>query len=145
MLAGSAAEVTDFDGWMFRNCWYELSRNRGWQSSSDSGSGSGSTSPSTPSTPTTPTTPEVPPVNTSVPEQTSLVATPVETPVSEETDVIAPPETSAETIPTQTVSKSRQLRPQSLVAMITMTALLLGAGTSVAVLIIMDRLSVSLD
>ncbi|KAG8670893.1 hypothetical protein FPOAC2_04199 [Fusarium poae] len=33
MLAGSAAEVTEFDGWMLRNWWYELSRERGWQSS----------------------------------------------------------------------------------------------------------------
>lgn len=33
MLAGSAADVTDFDGWMLRNWWYELSRERGWQSS----------------------------------------------------------------------------------------------------------------
>lgn len=33
MLAGSAMEVTDFDGWMFRNWWYELSRERGWQNS----------------------------------------------------------------------------------------------------------------
>lgn len=32
MLAGSAADVTDFDGWMLRNWWYELSRERGWQS-----------------------------------------------------------------------------------------------------------------
>jgi hypothetical protein len=32
MLAGSAAEVTEFDGWMLRNWWYELSRERGWQS-----------------------------------------------------------------------------------------------------------------
>ncbi|CAG1969223.1 unnamed protein product [Fusarium graminearum] len=32
MLAGSATEVTDFDGWMLRNWWYELSRERGWQS-----------------------------------------------------------------------------------------------------------------
>ncbi|WYZ43294.1 hypothetical protein EsH8_VI_000993 [Colletotrichum jinshuiense] len=36
MLAGSAAEVTDFDGWMLRNWWYELSRSRGWQSGSSS-------------------------------------------------------------------------------------------------------------
>ncbi|KAF4991257.1 hypothetical protein FGRMN_7917 [Fusarium graminum] len=33
MLAGSATEVTDFDGWMLRNWWYELSRERGWQTS----------------------------------------------------------------------------------------------------------------
>ncbi|KAK1705932.1 uncharacterized protein BDZ83DRAFT_685606, partial [Colletotrichum acutatum] len=26
MLAGSAMEVTDFDGWMYRNWWYELSQ-----------------------------------------------------------------------------------------------------------------------
>lgn len=30
MLAGSSAEITEFDGWMLRNWWYELSRNRGW-------------------------------------------------------------------------------------------------------------------
>ncbi|RSL47432.1 hypothetical protein CEP54_013412 [Fusarium duplospermum] len=41
MLAGSSTEITDFDGWMFRNWWYELSRERGWQSgSSSSGSSS---------------------------------------------------------------------------------------------------------
>ncbi|KAF6802558.1 cellulose-binding family II protein [Colletotrichum sojae] len=41
MLAGSAAQITDFDGWMLRNWWYELSRERGWQSgTSSSGSGS---------------------------------------------------------------------------------------------------------
>ncbi|KAL2211237.1 hypothetical protein CC79DRAFT_1377821 [Sarocladium strictum] len=39
MKAGSASVITDFDGWMLRNWWYELSRNRGWQSAS-------STSPS---------------------------------------------------------------------------------------------------
>ncbi|SPO07619.1 uncharacterized protein DNG_10314 [Cephalotrichum gorgonifer] len=32
MLAGSSTEVTEFDGWMLRNWWYELSRQRGWQS-----------------------------------------------------------------------------------------------------------------
>lgn len=33
MNAGSATEITDFDGWMLRNWWYELSRDssRGWQ------------------------------------------------------------------------------------------------------------------
>lgn len=30
MLAGAAQEVTEFDGWMLRNWWYELSRERGW-------------------------------------------------------------------------------------------------------------------
>ena len=32
MLAGSASQITDFDGWMLRNWWYELSRDRDWQS-----------------------------------------------------------------------------------------------------------------
>lgn len=30
MLAGSSGRITDFDGWMLRNWWYELKRNRGW-------------------------------------------------------------------------------------------------------------------
>ena len=30
MLAGSSAVITEFDGWMLRNWWYELSRSRGW-------------------------------------------------------------------------------------------------------------------
>ncbi|KAJ4177639.1 hypothetical protein NW755_013752 [Fusarium falciforme] len=30
MLAGSSSRITDFDGWMLRNWWYELKRNRGW-------------------------------------------------------------------------------------------------------------------
>lgn len=31
MLAGSSSVITDFDGWMLRNWWYELSRDRNWQ------------------------------------------------------------------------------------------------------------------
>ncbi|KAM6532525.1 hypothetical protein FSOLCH5_001948 [Fusarium solani] len=46
MLAGSSTTITDFDGWMLRNWWYELSRKRGWQSGVSSGSSSGSSSPS---------------------------------------------------------------------------------------------------
>ncbi|EGY20564.1 hypothetical protein VD0002_g8055 [Verticillium dahliae] len=34
MLAGSSQAITEFDGWMLRNWWYELSRKRGWQSGS---------------------------------------------------------------------------------------------------------------
>lgn len=34
MSAGFVANITDFDGWMYRNWWYELSRERGWQKSS---------------------------------------------------------------------------------------------------------------
>ncbi|KXH52329.1 cellulose-binding family II protein [Colletotrichum nymphaeae SA-01] len=45
MLAGSAAQITDFDGWMLRNWWYELSRERGWQSGTSSSGSSGSAGP----------------------------------------------------------------------------------------------------
>lgn len=31
MQAGASTQITDFDGWMLRNWWYELSRNRNWQ------------------------------------------------------------------------------------------------------------------
>jgi hypothetical protein len=41
MLAGSATHVTDFDGWMLRNWWYELSRKRGWQSTASSSASKG--------------------------------------------------------------------------------------------------------
>ncbi|KAH7137433.1 hypothetical protein B0J13DRAFT_639898, partial [Dactylonectria estremocensis] len=41
MLAGSATEITDFDGWMYRNWWYELSQTHGWASSSAVASSSG--------------------------------------------------------------------------------------------------------
>ncbi|KAL1852525.1 hypothetical protein Daus18300_012123 [Diaporthe australafricana] len=34
MSKGFVSSMTDFDGWMFRNWWYELSRQRGWQKSS---------------------------------------------------------------------------------------------------------------
>ncbi|KAH6968175.1 hypothetical protein DER45DRAFT_513955 [Fusarium avenaceum] len=45
MLAGSATEVTDFDGWMLRNWWYELSRQRGWQTGVSSSGSKASTAP----------------------------------------------------------------------------------------------------
>ncbi|RSM04380.1 hypothetical protein CDV31_010082 [Fusarium ambrosium] len=48
MLAGSSTEITDFDGWMFRNWWYELSRERGWQSSSSSSGSSSEAAASAP-------------------------------------------------------------------------------------------------
>jgi hypothetical protein len=54
MLAGSAAQITDFDGWMLRNWWYELSRNRGWRSN---------TTPPTTTTARPPTTTTPPPSN----------------------------------------------------------------------------------
>ncbi|KAM0334703.1 hypothetical protein ACHAPQ_004991 [Fusarium lateritium] len=53
MLAGSATEVTDFDGWMLRNWWYELSRKRGWQSGVSSSGSKASTAPVTPKPATT--------------------------------------------------------------------------------------------
>lgn len=73
MLAGSAAQITDFDGWMLRNWWYELSRNRGWQSGS--GSGSGNTSPATSAKPPTTTTTKAPPAVTSTPPKTTAKTT----------------------------------------------------------------------
>ncbi|KKA28174.1 hypothetical protein TD95_004219 [Thielaviopsis punctulata] len=36
MWAGTSSVITEFDGWMLRNWWYELSRNRGWQNSTAS-------------------------------------------------------------------------------------------------------------
>ncbi|RKL33884.1 hypothetical protein BFJ72_g9666 [Fusarium proliferatum] len=44
MLAGSSTKVTDFDGWMLRNWWYELSRERGWQSTASSSASKGTSS-----------------------------------------------------------------------------------------------------
>ncbi|KAK2680692.1 Cellulose-binding domain, fungal [Fusarium oxysporum f. sp. vasinfectum] len=44
MLAGSSTKVTDFDGWMLRNWWYELSRKRGWQSTASSSASKGTSS-----------------------------------------------------------------------------------------------------
>ncbi|KAF5989812.1 putative endoglucanase type F [Fusarium bulbicola] len=33
MLAGASMEITDFDGWMYRNWWYYLSQKNSWSSS----------------------------------------------------------------------------------------------------------------
>lgn len=44
MLAGASMEIADFDGWMFRNWWYEINRIHKWASSSPSGSSSSSPS-----------------------------------------------------------------------------------------------------
>ncbi|KAJ0140209.1 hypothetical protein CTA2_1694, partial [Colletotrichum tanaceti] len=41
MLAGASTEITDFDGWMFRNWWYELSKMRGWTKSKTTNPGGG--------------------------------------------------------------------------------------------------------
>ncbi|KAL2133496.1 hypothetical protein VTI74DRAFT_2261 [Chaetomium olivicolor] len=79
MLAGSSTEITEFDGWMLRNWWYELSRNRGWQLSSGSGIPSKTTSPAPVATSSAPqqgtavvTTPAAP-VTSSAPQQGSPV------------------------------------------------------------------------
>ncbi|KAM0418970.1 hypothetical protein ACHAPT_012128 [Fusarium lateritium] len=37
MLAGSSMEITDFDGWMYRNWWYYLSEKNGWATGSTTG------------------------------------------------------------------------------------------------------------
>ncbi|KAH7149030.1 hypothetical protein B0J13DRAFT_594863 [Dactylonectria estremocensis] len=36
MLAGSSTTITDFDGWMLRNWWNEISRERGWNTGTSS-------------------------------------------------------------------------------------------------------------
>ncbi|KAJ4044788.1 hypothetical protein NW761_008295 [Fusarium oxysporum] len=36
MLAGASMEITDFDGWMYRNWWYYLSQKNNWSSSKSS-------------------------------------------------------------------------------------------------------------
>ncbi|CAI6098701.1 unnamed protein product [Clonostachys chloroleuca] len=46
MLAGSAMEVTDFDGWMFRNWWYELAQKNSWSSGSSDSTGAPSSASS---------------------------------------------------------------------------------------------------
>ncbi|KAM5380081.1 hypothetical protein ACJZ2D_003728 [Fusarium nematophilum] len=45
MLAGSSMEITDFDGWMLRNWWYELAQKNDWASSSTSGSSDSESEP----------------------------------------------------------------------------------------------------
>ncbi|KAH6689523.1 cellulose-binding family II [Plectosphaerella plurivora] len=59
MKAGSATSITDFDGWMLRNWWYELSRNRGWRS----GTAPPTTPPPTTPPPTTPPPTTPPPTS----------------------------------------------------------------------------------
>jgi hypothetical protein len=90
MLAGSSMEITDFDGWMYRNWWYELSKINGWASSTDS---TDAASPSTaaPSTPK-PTSVKETPVETSAPVEAPVVDTPapVETPAPIETPIVEP-------------------------------------------------------
>ncbi|KAF5011798.1 hypothetical protein FDECE_2088 [Fusarium decemcellulare] len=104
MNAGSASEITDFDGWMYRNWWYELSRERGWQSGTTSGSDSDSSSPSTGSGSATSAPAASAPAATSAASEPAasepVAETPAaETPVAEpaqETEAAAPVEAEAE-------------------------------------------------
>ncbi|EKJ77498.1 hypothetical protein FPSE_02371 [Fusarium pseudograminearum CS3096] len=84
MLAGSATEVTDFDGWMLRNWWYELSRERGWQSgvSSSDTKTVGSTKDKVTSAPVATKSASAKPVTTTQPTTTAKKPT-VETAAAE--------------------------------------------------------------
>ncbi|KAM0392153.1 hypothetical protein ACHAPZ_011136 [Fusarium culmorum] len=84
MLAGSATEVTDFDGWMLRNWWYELSRERGWQSgvSSSDTKTVGSTKDKVTSAPVATKSASAKPVTTTQPTTTTKKPT-VETAAAE--------------------------------------------------------------
>ncbi|KAF0640842.1 hypothetical protein FPSE5266_02371 [Fusarium pseudograminearum] len=92
MLAGSATEVTDFDGWMLRNWWYELSRERGWQSgvSSSDTKTVGSTKDKVTSAPVATKSASAKPVTTTQPTTTAKKPT-VETAAAE----VAKPKTES--------------------------------------------------
>ncbi|KAM5362092.1 hypothetical protein ACJA88_014186 [Fusarium oxysporum] len=49
MLAGASMEITDFDGWMYRNWWYYLSQKNNWSSSKSSSNAAPVSSESKPS------------------------------------------------------------------------------------------------
>ncbi|KAJ4264248.1 hypothetical protein NW762_005442 [Fusarium torreyae] len=89
MLAGAAMEITDFDGWMYRNWWYYLSQKNNWgsgKSSSDAAPVSSEAKPAanTAATkaPTETSAPE--PATTKVPTEAPATEAPAaETPVAE--------------------------------------------------------------
>ncbi|KAL0936823.1 cellulose-binding family II [Colletotrichum truncatum] len=95
MLAGASMEITDFDGWMYRNWWYELSKNRKWTKASVSGGSAAPAASASASATAAPSikdeeaeepvaTPTAAPVATSAPAVEEPVATPpaVEEPVA---------------------------------------------------------------
>ncbi|KAM0230036.1 hypothetical protein ACHAPO_009589 [Fusarium lateritium] len=88
MLAGSAAEVTDFDGWMLRNWWYELSRHRGWQSGVAS-SGSKAVTPAPVATKPTTTKAAAPLKTTTTVKKPAVATTVVEAKPKAESGVTA--------------------------------------------------------
>ncbi|OHW89906.1 cellulose-binding family II [Colletotrichum incanum] len=83
MLAGSSMEITDFDGWMYRNWWYELSKNRGWTKSSSSNTGAAASTLASASASAAPTAKE------------AAVASPTSAPAQSSAPVAAEPETTA--------------------------------------------------
>ncbi|KAF5531775.1 endoglucanase type F [Fusarium phyllophilum] len=52
MLAGASMEITDFDGWMYRNWWYYLSQKNNWSSGKVSTDAAPASSESKPTTKT---------------------------------------------------------------------------------------------
>ncbi|TDZ49773.1 Acetylxylan esterase [Colletotrichum trifolii] len=97
MLAGSAAEITDFDGWMLRNWWYELSRSRGWQSGSSSG-GSNTAAPAATSKPAAAKTSAA----AATPTAKAVEQEAAEEETEEETPVAAPTTPAAAAAPAET-------------------------------------------
>ncbi|KAI8233061.1 putative exoglucanase GH6D [Colletotrichum sp. SAR 10_96] len=83
MLAGSSMEITDFDGWMYRNWWYELSRSRGWTKASSATTPAATASASTSAS--------------AAPAVKEDVAEEVSEPAASSTSVAAPAATSAAT------------------------------------------------
>ncbi|CAH0053656.1 unnamed protein product [Clonostachys solani] len=101
MLAGSATTITDFDGWMLRNWWYELSRNRGWQSGS--GSSSSTASASAPAATATATaTASSAPTSVDSPDTTSVVSPDTTSTTYPDTTSIAYPDTTSIAYPDTT-------------------------------------------
>ncbi|KAK7219924.1 hypothetical protein V2G26_007927 [Clonostachys chloroleuca] len=101
MLAGSATTITDFDGWMLRNWWYELSRNRGWQSGSGSSSSTASSAPAATAT------------ATATPNPTSAQSPGTTSAASPDTTSIAFPDTTSVALPDATSAASTRTRTRT--------------------------------
>ncbi|KAL5614891.1 hypothetical protein BROUX41_004970 [Berkeleyomyces rouxiae] len=97
MLAGSSTVITEFDGWMFRNWWYELSRNRNWQSGSTGGGNNNTTQPS--SRPSS--SAAVPSAAPTAPEADPVVPTSEPSVPTEEPEQPAAPTSDSSAIPTE--------------------------------------------
>ncbi|KAF5676486.1 cellulose-binding family ii [Fusarium circinatum] len=77
MLAGASMEITDFDGWMYRNWWYYLSQKNNWSSSISRTDVSPASSESKPTTNTA-----VSAIKTTTPRPSTTIKATVAKPVS---------------------------------------------------------------